>query len=287
MRACSSLVFAALASGVAALNATDACGVKGSSIGTQIVNGDDAQECAWKWQVGFLQYQSARKPFCGGSIVSDSWVFSAAHCTQSSATFYVIAGQWNVVQASGKEQVRRAVKVHNHPSYNSRTMSHDFVMVKVDQPFVFNDCVGKVCLPDAKVPAGTDCVISGWGTLKQGGNQPNILQEGTVKVISNSDCVTKYSYGSSDILPSMLCAQGKKGPLIVDACQGDSGGPLVCKSGGKYTLHGATSWGYGCAGPVYPGIWSRLSTVQQWTDSILDGSYKEPAPSCRRRSWCP
>merc|ERR1712154_544707 len=79
------------------------------------------------------------------------------------------------------------------------TQSHDFVMVKVDSAFTFNDCVGSVCLPSSAVAAGTSCWITGWGTLSSGGSQPKIMQEGQVSVISNSDCVNDYSYTSSDI----------------------------------------------------------------------------------------
>eukprot|EP00438_Fugacium_kawagutii_P007974 Skav221219 [mRNA] locus=scaffold2467:225577:226398:- [translate_table: standard] len=63
----------------------------------------------------------------------------------------------------------------------------------------------------------------------------------------------------------MLCAQGSSSAGIVDACQGDSGGPLVCaRSDGRYVLHGATSWGYGCADAQYPGVWARISHVLPW-----------------------
>lgn len=282
-----SVIAAALVTGVVARsNATAACGATGRSVGTQIVNGDDASNCEWKWQVGFTSSSSkTAQPWCGGSLVSEEWVLSAAHCA-STANFYVVAGQWNVRSVSGKEQVRAAAQVIQHPSYNQNTMTHDFVMIKVDAPFSFTDCVGSVCLPTSAVAAGASCWISGWGTLSSGGGQPKIMQEGQVNIISNSDCVNKYAYTSSDIDSSMLCAQGKKDGKIVDACQGDSGGPLVCASGGTYTIHGATSWGYGCAGATYPGIWAKVSTVTSWIDDVMDGSYVPPPPPACRRRFC-
>jgi len=280
-------VVAALVTGAAARsNATASCGAKGRSMSTQIVNGEDADDCEWKWQVGFQSSTSLRNtPWCGGSLVAEQWVLSAAHCA-STPNFYVVAGQYDVRTVSGKEQVKQAVEVIRHPDYNSNTQSHDFVMVKVDSPFTFSDCVGSVCLPSSAVAAGTSCWITGWGTLSSGGSQPKIMQEGQVSIISNSDCVNDYSYTSSDIDSSMLCAQGKSGGKIVDACQGDSGGPLVCASGSTYTLYGATSWGYGCAGAKYPGIWSKISTVTDWVNSVLDGSYVPPPPPPCRRRFC-
>lgn len=280
------MTLAALVSGTAASNRTAECGEKGRSLGTQIVNGDDASLCEYKWQVGFQSADSiTATPWCGGSLVSEEWVLSAAHCAEK-ANFYVVAGQWNVKKVSGKEQVRKASRVYRHPSYNENTMTHDFVMVKVDTPFVFDDCVGSVCLPTGAVGDKVECQISGWGTLSSGGAQPFILQEAIVATISKAKCVNDFDYTYTDIDDSMLCAQGKKGVNIVDACQGDSGGPLVCESGGKFSIHGATSWGYGCAGPTYPGIWARVSTVTSWIESVMDGTYVPPPPPACRRRWC-
>eukprot|EP00959_Pyramimonas_sp_CCMP1952_P468002 9492510-Pyramimonas_sp.AAC.1 len=78
----------------------------------------------------------------------------------------------------------------------------------------------------------------------------------------------------------MLCAQGvNSAGQVTDACQGDSGGPLVCASGGAaYVLHGATSWGYGCAMQSYPGVWSRVSYVRDWIDEVM-GTTQPPTPA--------
>ena len=67
-------------------------------------------------------------------------------------------------------------------------------------------------------------VASGWGTLKSGGQQPDILQKVTVKVLENNKC---GHYAPSEITANMMCA-GEEGK---DSCQGDSGGPLVTKVG--------------------------------------------------------
>ncbi|CAK0883555.1 unnamed protein product [Prorocentrum cordatum] len=104
------------------------------------------------------------------------------------------------------------------------------------------------------------------------------MQEAQVSIISNSDC--RGAYGQSQITADMLCAQGANSDGdVTDACQGDSGGPLVCASGGaSYVLHGATSWGYGCADQRYPGIWSRVSYVRDWIDELM-GVTGAPTPS--------
>jgi len=186
---------------------------------------------------------------------------------QHEGRFHWVAGEWRPRQASGNEQNRRADTWRPHPRYNDRTFSHDYALVRVDRPFDFNNCVGAACLPSGDVSAGTNCWITGWGTLRAGGRQPDVLQEGSVRTRANNDC---GSYPSNQIDDSMLCAQGSRNGNIVDACQGDSGGPLVCQESNGWVIHGATSWGRGCAGARFPGIWARVNYVMDWVDANMN-----------------
>jgi len=247
------------------------CGRRGKPVastefGVQIVNGQEAQECVWTWQVGF-RYNDNLMPFCGGTIVAPSWVLTAAHCGIKQGHI-VVAGEWRPKETSGNEQNRKVKSSTPHPLYNNDTHSHDFALVKVNKKFRFNNCVGAACLPSSDVVVGAKCSITGWGTLSSQGSESNVLQEAEVKTRSNR----KYgSYDRSLIDDSMLLAQGKAGNKIIDACQGDSGGPLVCESNGQWTLHGATSWGYGCAEAKYPGVWARVNYVMDWVNLVMEG----------------
>lgn len=259
-------------------NASASCGLKGASVGTQIVGGEDADQCEWKWQVGLTRSSSPSLPFCGGMLISDEWVLTAAHCC-SEPNFYVVAGDWKPKTTSGYVQKIYAAEVWRHPAYSSSPTSHDFALVKLSSPVTFSDCVGSVCLPTEDVAPGSRCWITGWGTLQAGGSQPNTLQEVNVDIISNADCVNKFGYSSSQIDDSMICAQGRNAAgEVTDACQGDSGGPLVCESGGSWAIYGATSWGRGCAGANYPGIWARVFYVSDWIDAVMAGTYTTPKP---------
>jgi len=234
------------------------------------VNGVDAAECVWKWQVGF-RYSDIGWPFCGGTIINDEWVLSAAHCGDR-ADFKVVAGEWKPRERSGTEQHRQAVQFIKHPLYLSNPTNmhtHDYAMVRLDRAFDFNSCVGPACLPEGDdVPVGSECYITGWGRLT-GSNprQPDILQEAKVTVLANNNC---GNYADGMIDESMLCAQGKlDNGGIVDACRGDSGGPFVCEANGVWTLHGATSWGRGCAAANYPGVWARVHFVMDWINQVM------------------
>jgi len=245
-----------------------------------IVNGEPADECEWKHQVGLTSSPGGR-PWCGGQLISADWVLTAAHCLEAGGSrINVLAGEWSTSQTSGNEQNRYSQRTFIHPWYNSRTLEYDFGLMKLESPMTLNECVGVVRLPTADVADGTNCWITGWGTLRSGGSQPTTLQEAQVTVIGNSECMSDYGYGSGEITDSMLCAQGRNANGdITDACQGDSGGPLVCEEGGSWVIHGATSWGYGCAGATYPGVWARVYNQLTWIEETMNGIFPTPAPT--------
>jgi len=254
------------------------CGVKGASApSSQIVNGQDATECEWRWQAQLRTSYA----FCGGTLISPEWVLTAAHCVDNT-NFDVRVGDFDTSKTSANQQTRAAAEVYKHPGYNARTTQNDYALVKLSSPVTINDCVGTACLPTAgeDVTAGQKCWITGWGTTRSGGSSPKILQESAINIVSNDDCVNKFGYSASEITDAMICAQGRNANgSISDACQGDSGGPLVCESNGKWAVYGATSWGYGCAGATHPGVWARVHEELDWIEDIMAGIVPTPAPT--------
>ena len=140
---------------------------------------------------------------------------------------------------------------------------------KVNDEEYFCRFVHPVCLPTSvsEVLPGKKCWITGFGRLSSGGPSPSVLMQASVPVVSQEKC--KQAYGSG-IHDSMICAGLDQGG--VDSCQGDSGGPMVCESGGKYYLHGATSWGHGCAARGKYGVYARVkySEILRWIQVTMN-----------------
>merc|ERR1712209_157652 len=110
-------------------------------------------------------------------------------------------------------------------------------------------------------PEGHMCTVSGWGTTSEGGSLARRLMKVDVPVVSDDNC--RDSYGQSDIADSMICAGYEAGGK--DSCQGDSGGPFMCGFG----LDGIVSWGYGCAQPGFPGVYTQTSYFVDWVNSHM------------------
>ena len=199
---------------------------------------------------------------------------TAAHCVQPGNTpptslVTVVLGDRDRSDGGDPHEVSVGVaRVIVHPGYSSASSGYDFALVELAEAVPLSECVFPACLPEADTEEGSSCFITGWGTLSSGGAQPSLLQEAEVTTLSNGQCNASYGPMISD---DMLCAAGNSPSGPTDSCQGDSGGPLVCPTaGGRYELHGVTSWGYGCADPNYPGVYARVHAVMDWVQNHTD-----------------
>ena len=170
------------------------------------------------WQVALVSRGSSR-PFCGGTLISDRHVLTAAHCTRRSRSYDVIVGEHRVTSSSDGTR-HRVCRFVDHPNYGN--YNNDFSILHLQSPVKIGIRAIPACLPPPSMGgnflAGKSMTVSGWGVTTQGGGSPTVLHSVNVPGITNAQCGRMYN----GIRNAMLCAGPANGGK--DSCQGDSGG---------------------------------------------------------------
>ncbi|XP_044841339.1 mast cell protease 1A-like [Mauremys mutica] len=231
------------------------CLPPGSQAG-EIIGGWEAKPHSRPY-MAYLEIQRKEKTYiCGGFLVSENFVLTAAHCNGDEIT--VTLGAHNIREP---EQSQQKISVRHripHPQYNKTTLNNDIMLLQLAERAKLNRWVDTIILPCAneRVKAGTMCSVAGWGgTSTESESTPARLQEVNVVVMPDAACSRNpnglyYHYNSS----TMMCVGDPK--TGKDSWKGDSGGPLVF---GKIA-QGIVSWGP----PTPPGVYTRVSTFIPW-----------------------
>merc|ERR1712127_621485 len=249
-------------------NPKAACGIQGPLAGERIVGGQEATEHAWPWQVALFIDDAW---FCGGSIISENYVLTAAHCADGAGYFDVMAGAHNVRESN--EPNRAEITSYNgwtHPEWNTQDLSSDLALIELPSPMPMNDYISASCLPAAgETPSvGSMVTVTGWGKPSDsaGGISLVLREVRNLPVITNSDCNDVYGI----VGPGVVCVDTAGGR---GSCNGDSGGPLVQQAGAKapgdkWTQVGIVSFGASAGCEVgYPAGYTRTEYYLDWIKS--------------------
>ncbi|XP_069895740.1 coagulation factor IX isoform X1 [Dipodomys merriami] len=229
---------------------------------SRVVGGADAKPGQFPWQV-LLNGKIAA--FCGGSIINEKWVVTAAHCIEPGDKIEVVAGEYNIDEKEDTEQRRNVIQVITHQNYNAtiNKYSHDIALLELDKPLTLNSYVTPICIANREytntfLKFGSS-YVSGWGRIFNRGRPASILQYLRVPFVDRATCLRSTTF---TIDKNMFCAGYHDGGK--DSCQGDSGGPHVSEVEGTSFLTGIISWGEECAMKGKYGIYTKVSRYVNW-----------------------
>jgi len=247
----------------------------------KIVGGRDADISETPWQVALLtegQGTQFERQFCGGSIIDEYWILTAAHCVTGldPSQLQVIAGisDLDANPATNSDvQVMEVTQIISHPGYvDGLSFENDVALLRLATPIDLSGSkasavplLTETLAAEGVADPGKIGIVSGWGnTAAQGTSYPTQLQVAEVEIIGNEQANAANSYNG--LVTDSMVAAGNFEEGGVDVCQGDSGGPLVVRNQDDdgWLLAGITSWGFGCAQPELPGIYARVSSYEVW-----------------------
>lgn len=244
---------------------------------TKIVGGTEAAAGAWPWAA----YVSSGLGNCGGTLVSQTKVITAAHCVVGQAASNVKVKIGSVDLASSSMKTYSVSTVAVHPDYNADLSQHDIAVLTLS-----SSVTGITTLKpaDFALAISTKTMVIGWGKTSSGGSVVTKLRQAEVDVIDPGVCRANYVAYAQQMrsanptsaewawkatwYPFMaydLCAGILTGG--VDACQGDSGGPLMQFVNGTWMFVGVVSWGEGCAARDLPGLYAGVSRFRPFLES--------------------
>ncbi|CAJ1061612.1 trypsin-3-like isoform X2 [Xyrichtys novacula] len=241
------LLFLALFGGAVALDEDE-----------KIVGGYECQKHSVPYQVSLYTGYN----YCGGILLSEEWVLSAAHC-KSKSDVEVRLGEHDLWEDEGTEQHIMSAEYIRHPNYNPRSQDSDIMLIRLSRPATLNSYVRPARLPSECARDGTKCQVSGWGNIRpsdEGSRYPHQLQCLEVPLLSDDTCFNSYPF---QITENMICAGYLEGGK--DSCQGDSGGPLICDG----EVQGVVSWGKGCAQRNKPGVYTKVCNYITWIKNTM------------------
>ncbi|XP_068075470.2 mast cell protease 1A [Danio rerio] len=207
-----------------------------------------------------VSLQKNSKNSCGGSLITEEFVLTAAHCWKKGDVITVVVGAHDLSENETYDSFEVTSYIP-HPEFSWQNYENDIMLLKLNKKVTLSDNVGLISLPKNGEDVKEDavCSVAGWGRLWLNGPRPDRLMEAETVIVSGEECKRRWE---SLFKPSkMFCVYGHGG-----TCKGDSGGPLVC---GDHAV-GVTSFSdrYSCNSRLLPNMYTKISAYLSWIQKI-------------------
>lgn len=229
----------------------------------RIVGGPKVTLAQHPWQVALALPEVPNDflaQFCGGALISQTWVITAAHCVDGGTKpedIEILFGSDKLNQSGNRIGVERIVV---HSTFDGATLDNDVALIEVSGAIRSQKSINIAAAE--QLSAATALTVTGWGkTFEKFGQKSEHLRGVTIPLVTNVTCNQPESYDSK-VTANMFCAGKVEGGQ--DACQGDSGGPATIDVAGRPHLAGVVSWGKGCGRAKKYGVYTRLHMFLPW-----------------------
>jgi len=257
----------------------------------RIKGGVEAEVGEYPWQVVIHHPKNpdsdifVSHPYCGGSIISDTWILTDRFCFNQAFTF-VTLGEHNVnLTIEANDVIFNVEERIIHPSLSVG-------LIKLAEKIIWSDHpnIRPVCLPTRtdETYAGATTTMAGWGSYwDNGGPQENglkYLKEVDMTVLTNKACKQAYAEPDTDptanITDAIICAKGNGAPVLFGPgpCGFDEGNPLVVRNGPNYEQVGVYFSQYNCN--IGPARFVRVTELLDWIHENM-GSDNGTCPPSR------
>ena len=243
----------------------------------KIIDGTETQIHEYPWMVSL---QIGGSHFCGGSLINEHWVLTAAHCLEFGnvpdflSRLNVVLSDHDLNVDTEATQVYRGVsKIVVYPWWhNIAGSSGDIALIQLNQPVQFTTTIRPICLPtNAEDTYGSELGTTiGWG-ITEDGEQSAFLREVELNILENTTCYENYRPLDVEIRKDMICTfLGPKGTENI--CSGDSGGPLMVQNKKRRFTHvGLTSFSLADCTFPFPAVFTRTTYYLDWMRAVLTG----------------
>ncbi|CAD7093257.1 unnamed protein product [Hermetia illucens] len=230
------------------------------TIGVRIFGGEEATNPI-PYQISLQKLRATKwDHFCGGSIISHSYIVTAAHCVYQEEVerLSILAGTTNRLSNSTRYLIQSYIP---HPNYRANN-HHDIALVQTKHQFQFTSNIAPINFEKRYyIRSGVRCHVSGWGVMERVRTAPfpEELQTTDLWTISNRLCRRFYNVSMNEICTFGMVDEG--------TCAGDSGGPLV--SWDRSHLIGVVSYGPAYCGTGIPDVYTRISVFTNWIRGVI------------------
>ncbi|XP_065216080.1 serine protease Hayan-like isoform X2 [Planococcus citri] len=229
---------------------------------------------------------------CDGALISEKFVMSSAHCSESALG----PPQWVLLKDvvfgllegyMPKSKVYSIVKIHVHSNYKSSSFHHDISLIELNTTVTFSPYLRPACLhtPTSDIPRDRNAVITGWERTGIAEQTSNTLLVAGVEIVDHHECEASFNGNATKLTrvydsSTMICGRDAYAGQSWDCrsfeeshIKADSGGVLqiplrdeIC----QWNIIGIASFGTGiCQHNKYPGMYTKVSHYVDWIQSVV------------------